>query len=510
MNKSNIISALLCVAIGTLGTATVQKIVSDANKSKLNGNYRKIALILKSIEDNYVDSVDHKKVTEEIAAAALSALDPHSIYLPPVELKDTEEELAGNFDGIGIQFNVPNDTAVVIEVIPGGPSDKTGLQPGDRILKVDSTNIAGVGFPQDSMVSRMKGKAGSKVNILVGRNGEKIPFEITRGKIPTHSVSAAFMVDDTTAYLRLSKFSRTTEEEFMNTASSLKDQGMTSMILDLRDNSGGFLDQALALSNAFLEKNSQIVYMEGLHRKREDFRANGRGMLLDTKLSILIDEGTASSSEVLSGALQDNGRATIVGRRSYGKGLVQEPFYFNDGSGMRITVARFYTPSGRCIQKPYTKDYQYEVYHRYDNGEMYNADSMKVEDGGIIPDVFVPVDTTKAGSFYIACSKKATAMRYASAYFDSHKKELGAIDDYNKLLTYLDNSSLEKGFLDFAKSRDGLSPKGDEWQKDKPYLMTQVRALVGRYSKLGDNAYYHIFLYNDDTFNAAIEQQRNK
>lgn len=510
MDKSHIISALLCVVIGALGTATVQKIVSNSHKFKVEGDYRKISLILKSIEDNYVDSVDRKKVTEEVATAALSALDPHSIYLPPVELKDTEEELAGNFDGIGIQFNVPNDTAVVIEVIPGGPSDKIGLQPGDRILKVDSTNIAGVGFPQDSMVLRMKGKAGSKVNILVGRNGEEIPFEITRGKIPTHSISAAFMVNDTTAYIRLSKFSRTTEDEFMSAAGNLKEQGMTSMILDLRDNSGGFLEQALALSNAFLEKGRQIVYMEGLHRKREDFRANGKGTLQDIKLSILIDEGTASSSEVLSGALQDNHRATIVGRRSFGKGLVQEPFYFNDGSGMRITVARFYTPSGRCIQKPYTKDYQYEVYHRYDKGEMFNADSMKVEDGGIIPDVFVPVDTTKAGAFYIACNKKATALRYASAYFDSHKKELGEIDDYDKLLAYLNNASLEKGFLNFAKSKDGLSPKGFEWHKDKPYLMTQVRALVGRYSKLGDNAYYHIFLHNDDTFKAAIEQQRNK
>jgi len=509
MDKSRIVSAILCVAIGALGTATIQKMVSSSHKLKAEGDYRKVSLILQCIEKNYVDTVDRKKLTEEMAFAALSGLDPHSMYLPPVELKDTEEDLAGNFDGIGIQFNVPNDTAVVIEVIPGGPSDKIGLQPGDRILKVDSTNIAGVGFPQDSMVRRMKGRAGSKVNILVGRSGEQIPFEITRGKIPTHSISAAFMVDDTTAYVRLSKFSRTTDEEFMATAEKLKEEGMKAMILDLRDNSGGFLDKALALSNAFLKKGDQIVYMEGLHRKREDFRADGRGLLPDTKLSILINEGTASSSEVLSGALQDNGRATIVGRRSFGKGLVQEPFYFNDGSGMRITVARFYTPSGRCIQKPYTKDYQYEVYHRYDTGEMYNADSMRVENGGIIPDVFVPLDSTKAGSFYIACNKKATAMRYASAYFDSHRDELGSIDSYPALTTYLDKASLESGFLDFALRKDGLSPKGNEWQKDKIYLMTQVRALVGRYSKLGDNAYYHIFLRNDDTFKAAVEQQHN-
>lgn len=506
MKRTTISAALLGILIGVLGTAAALQLKDSHRLGAGDKDWRKIRLILESIDENYVDTVDRKKVTDAMASAALSALDPHSVYMLPRTLEDSEEDLAGNFEGIGIQFNVPNDTAVVIEVIPGGPSEKIGLQPGDRLLKVDDTNIAGVNFPQDSMVRRMKGKAGTKVKVTVGRDDEVIPFEITRGKIPTHSVDAAFMVDDSTGYVRLSKFSRTSSQEFLSASADLLGMGMSTMILDLRDNSGGFLDQALSLSNMFLPKDARIVYMEGLHRKREDFTADGSGLLQKIGLRVLINEGTASSSEILAGALQDNGRAEIIGRRSFGKGLVQEPFYFTDGSGMRITVARFHTPSGRCIQKPYSEDYDYEVFKRYDTGEMTSADSMKIEDGGILPDVFVPIDTTRAGKFYIASGKKATAMRFASAFFDTHKAELSPIDDYDKLMAYLDGAALERKFLDFARSKDGLVPSPQEWKSDRQYIMTQVRALVGRYSKLGDNAYYHLFLKTDDTFEAAMKR----
>ena len=465
--------ALLGVAIGALGVLTLQTVTDKARIMRTGmKDWRKVNLVLGCIDENYVDSVDRKKVTDAVAQAALSVLDPHSIYMVPRERAEHEEDLAGNFDGIGIQFNVPNDTAVVIEVIPGGPSEKIGLQPGDRLIKVDTTCIAGVGFPQDSMVRRMKGRAGTKVEVTVKRGQETIPFEITRGKIPTHSVDAAFMVNDTTGYVRL-------------------------------------FDQALTLANLFLHEGDEIVYMEGLHRKREEFKADGRGPLQNLGLKLLIDENSASSSEILAGALQDNGRALLVGRRSFGKGLVQEPFYFSDGSGMRITVARFYTPSGRCIQKPYSDDYDYEVLNRYGEGEMVEADSMKVENGGILPDVFVPIDTTRAGQFYIACNRKATTMRFASAYFDAHRQELLDISDYDSLLGYLDSSDLEREFLDFARRKDGIRPGSDEWRKDGKYLMTQVRALVGRYSQLGDNAYYHLFLQIDKAFNAALEADEN-
>lgn len=506
MQKNSILVALLGVLIGAGLVLTCQKITGNKRMLKTEfKDWRKINLILQSLDENYVDTIDRKKVTDAAATAVLAALDPHSVYMPPVTLKESDDELAGNFDGIGIQFNVPNDTAVVIEVIPGGPSEKIGMMPGDRLLKVDTTNIAGVKFPQDSMVRRMKGKAGTKVLVTVKRDKEVIPFEITRGKIPTYSVDASFMVNDTTGYIRLSKFSRTTGSEFTKASAGLLAQGMKSMVLDLRDNSGGFLDQALTLANLFLPKDAQIVYMEGLHRKREDFKADGRGIMQNIGLTVLIDEGTASSSEILAGALQDNGRARIVGRRSFGKGLVQEPLYFTDGSGLRITVARFYTPSGRCIQKPYSNDYQYEVLKRYNEGEMVVADSMKIEKGGILPDVFVPVDTTKAGHFYVACNRKATAMRFASYFFDTHKTQLSSIDDYDELLSYYSKVNLEQNFLNFAKSKDGIQPDKKEWDIERPYLMTQVQALVGRYSKLGENAFYHLYLQIDDTYKKAIE-----
>ena len=505
MKKSSILVAILGVVIGVLLMWLIQVIGQRRQRLNVSGApWRKVELILQSISDNYVDSVDYGKVTDAVAQAALRALDPHSNYMPPQILEETEADLTGNFDGIGIQFNVPNDTAIVIEVIPGGPSEKIGLQPGDRLLKVDTTTIAGVHFPQDSMVRRIKGPAGSKVVMTVKRGKEIIPFEITRGKIPTRSVDAAFMVNDTTGYLRLSKFSRTTEAEFIQALADLSKSGMTELILDLRDNTGGYLDQACKLSNLFLPRRAMIVYLEGRHRKREDFRADGHGPFQDIGVKVLVDEGSASASEILAGALQDNGRARLYGRSTFVKGLVQEPFFFSDNSGMRITVARYYPPSGRCIQKPYSDDYDYEVLRRYDSGEMVHADSMRVEKGGILPDVFVPVDTTRAGQFYVACNRKATAMRFASAFFDAHKKELSEIDDYDRLLSYLDRAGLEAGFLAFAKRQDGLTPDPEEWKSDRQYMMTQVQALVGRYSKLGDKAYYHLFLQTDDTFKAAM------
>lgn len=503
--KEGIVIALLGIAIGVCGVLTVQAIQGNNRRLKAEySDWRKLNLILQSIDENYVDTVDRKKVSDAATAAALAALDPHSVYMPPQTLEDSESDLAGEFEGIGIQFNVPNDTAIVIEVIPGGPSEKIGPSAGDRLLKVDDKVIAGVKFPQDSMVRRMKGKAGTKVTVTVKRGSEIIPFEITRGKIPQHSVDASFMVDDSTGYIRLAKFARTTYNEVLAACLELNEKGMTRLVFDIRDNSGGFFDQSILLANLFLPKGAEIVHMEGLHRKREEFRADGHGLFQDIGLVVLIDENSASSSEIFAGAIQDNGRGRIVGRRSFGKGLVQEPVYFTDGSGIRLTVARFYTPSGRCLQKPYSEDYEYEVLKRYNEGEMLDADSMKVEKGGIIPDVFVPIDTTKAGKFYVNCNRKATTMRFASAYFDSHRAELSSIDDYDTLLKYLDRSGLESGFLAFAKSKDGLVPDGNEWDIEKVYMMTQIKALVGRYSKLSDKAFYHIYLQIDDTYKKAL------
>lgn len=519
-NRESILIALFGVAIGVLLTLSVAKFI--VGRKNFDGDYnrwRKLNLILQEVEKNYVDTIDKKSMTDAAVTAALAKLDPHSIYLPPVELTESETSLAGNFEGIGIQFNVPNDTAIVLSVIQGGPSEKAGLMQGDRILRVDSVEIAGTRTPQDDMVKLMKGPAGSKVQIVVGRDGHRIPFEITRDKIPVNSVDAAFMIDGQTGYLRLTKFSRTTYTEFFSHATELLEQGMTELIFDVRDNSGGYFDQAISLCNAFLEKGDMIVYMEGRHRPRQEFVADGKGKFTDVKLKVLINEGSASSSEIFAGAIQDNDRGEIIGRRSYGKGLVQEPINFTDGSGVRLTVARFYTPSGRCIQKPYAKDYAYDVYERYAHGEMVNADSMKVDTsvvyhtvkgrpvyggGGIIPDIFVPVDTTKASKFFINCNKKATTMRFASAMFDKYKGRLSQIDDFDVLQKFLQGIDLESQFLKFAADVDGLRPGKGEWEESSPYMMPQILALVGRYSKLDDEAFYRFYLDIDEMLKVAI------
>ena len=518
------ISPVLIAVLGVIvGALTVMTYNTYLQKKRLYhtqySEWRKLNLILDQIDRNYVDTIDNEKVTDAAIVAALAELDPHSVYMPPVELEAAETDLAGNFDGIGIQFNVPNDTAIVLEVIPGGPSEKAGLLQGDRILKVGDKDIAGVKFPQDSMVRRMKGPAGSKVNILVGRGGERIPFEITRGKIPVHCVDAAFMVDDTIGYIKLSKFSKTTFKEVNDAASKLLGKGMKKLIFDLRDNSGGYFDQALLLSNMFLQKGDEIVYMQGLHRNKEEYKADGRGILKDITLDVLINESSASSSEIFAGAIQDNDRGRIIGRRSFGKGLVQEPIYFNDGSGVRLTVARFYTPSGRCIQKPYSADYRYDIYKRYTDGEMYDADSIKVDStltfktvagrtvyggGGIIPDVFVPVDTTRASQFYINCNRKATPMRFASAMFDRYRASLTGISDFDELERFLDKLDIPSKFREYASSKDGITCSDKEWKETEEYLLPQLRALTGRYSRLGEDAFYKLYLGVDTTVMKAI------
>lgn len=521
IKNSNIITALLGIILGVLITLVVIKMLPD---KKFDGDYnrwRKLNLILQEVQKNYVDTIDMKAMTDAAISAALAELDPHSVYLPPVELTESETELSGNFEGIGITFNVPNDTAIVLSAIPGGPSEKAGLMQGDRIIKVDEKVIAGKKTPQDSMIKLMKGPAGTKVKITVRRDGTEIPFDITRDKIPVHCVDAAFMIDETTGYIKLSKFTRTTYKEFKEASSKLLDAGMEHLIFDLRDNTGGYFDQALRLSNEFLQRGDKVVYMEGRERPRQDFDADGRGALKDVRLSVLIDEGSASSSEIFAGAIQDNDRGVIVGRRSFGKGLVQEPINFTDGSGIRLTVSRFYTPSGRCIQKPYDKDYAYDIYERYAHGEMTSADSMKVDTtavyytvkgrrvyggGGIIPDVFVPMDTTKATKFYINCNKKATPLRFASATFDKYKSSLSKIDDFEQLEKYLESIDLGAQFLDYAAKVDGIKPAKGEWDESKPYMMPHILALVGRYSKLDDEAFYRFYLPIDDTIQTAIKQ----
>ena len=485
------------------------------------GDWAKLILVLQSVDRDYVDAIDQKAVTEEILPELMARLDPHSVYLPPVELKAAEEDLQGTFDGIGIQFTVPNDTAVVSHVIPGGPSEKAGLLSGDRIVQVDDVVIAGTQTPQDSMVRLMRGLRGTKVTIHVRRDGvaEELSFPIVRDMIPVNSVDVAFMVNDTTGYIKLSKFARTTYLEFLKSALSLREQGMRRLVFDLRDNSGGYLDQALLLCNEFLEKGDLIVYMEGRNRPRNDVYADGKGSCRDIALAVLINEGSASSSEIFAGAMQDNDRATLYGLRSFGKGLVQEPLFFSDGSGIRLTVARYHTPSGRCIQKPYSDDYASDLYERYLHGEMMNVDSIRVNDslkyetrggrtvyggGGIIPDVFVPLDTTHYTEYLGKCNRQSLQVKYANRLADRHRAALREIRDLPALERFLSGIDLKRDFIAYTTSQ-GVAPTPQEWEISGETLLIQIRALIGRNTPMQDDAFYPIYLQLDNVVEAALK-----
>ena len=413
---------------------------------------------------------------------------------------------------------MPNDTALVSNVIVGGPSEKAGILSGDKIISVNDTVIAGVQMPQDSMVKLMRGPKGTKVCIKVQRQeGEPlVAFDIRRDRIPANSIDVAFMVNDTTGYIKLSKFSRHTFKEFLESLEKL--EGMEKLVLDLRGNGGGYLDQALLVANEFLEKGQLMVYMEGAHRNREDIFADGYGKCRNTTIYVLMDEGSASSSEIVAGALQDNDRGTIVGLRSFGKGLVQEPIYFSDGSGIRLTVARYHTPTGRCIQKPYTDDYLYDIYERYRSGEMMSADSIKVNDslrfttpggrvvyggGGIIPDVFVPVDTLGYTEVLGKCNRASLAVKYANMVFEANRGTVRNLTTMSALRSFFGSLDIRKGFLDFAAGK-GIVPASGDWDISGNIITKQIEAFIGRYTPMGDEAFYRLWLEIDRTAQTAI------
>ena len=472
------------------------------------GNWDKLMLVMKQIDENYVDSIKYDEITETAIPLILESLDPHSVYLPPKELVSAEEELEGNFDGIGVQFNVPNDTAIIIQVIAGGPSERAGVLSGDRIVKVGEKVVAGVKLDQDSLVGMLKGKSGSMVRLGLkrGSSNKLLYLDIKRDRIPVKSIDVSYMANDTLGYIKLSKFSRTSHKEFLEAIKELKKKGMKSLIFDLRGNTGGYLDQALLLSNEFLLKDNLIVYMQGQHRKREDFHADGRGTCRNIGLKVLIDEGSASSSEIFAGAIQDNDRGVIIGRRSFGKGLVQEPIYFTDKSGIRLTVARFYTPTGRSIQKPYSKDYRNDIFERFRHGEMSVADSIKKDKslmfktpkgkivyggGGITPDIFVGIDTCGVNDFLIKSNEQGVVFRFSSQMADIYRERLRKIQNLESLNLFYESIGYEKMFLNFASAAK-LVPTSAQWKQCKGIILTQVRALVGRYTPMDDKAFYPI------------------
>ncbi len=525
-SDKSLLKWVLWSVIMLLAGSILTKIV-DRNEDRTHyvsgHSWDKLELVLHQVEQNYVDKIDYDKITEDILPVILQELDPHSIYLPPQDLKEADQDLKGNFEGIGITFNIPEDTAMVITVISGGPSQKAGLIPGDRIITVDEEKVAGVKFNQDSLVSRMRGPKGSKVTLGIMRDGEMVDFEITRDKIPVNSLDVAYMVDDTTGYLKLSKFSRTTYKEVYKALDELSSQGMTKLIFDLMDNTGGYLDQALLVSNEFLPMDAMIVYMEGEHRERQEFRADGKGKYQDVELYFLINESSASSSEIVAGAMQDNDRATIFGRRSYGKGVVQEPIYFSDNSGLRLTVARFYTATGRCIQKPYTvgdKDYAYDIYDRYMHGEMTDADSIPKNDslkyttpggktvyggGGIIPDVFVPVDTMGISDMLVKINRQALSIKYSAIAAEQYRKQLRHISSFDELRNFFADidDELQADFLKYLATKD-VPYVASQWAESGDIIMTQLRALIARYSPLEDQGFYPYLNRIDNVFNIAV------
>lgn len=498
---------------------------NTAKSGTLGREWSKLELILSQIQDNYVDSIDVSSFVEKTIPLIMQELDPHSIYLEPTELQSADEELQGNIEGIGVLFNVPDDTATVINVVVGGPAERMGLLSGDRIIKVDTQVIAGRQIPQDSMVRLMKGPKGSKVDISVLRFGEEdlITFPIIRDKIPVNTVDVAYMITPTVGYIKLSKFARTSHMEVLEALISLMEQNMKSLIFDIRDNSGGYLDQALKISSIFLDKGKLIVYTEGQHREREDYFNPTQGICANLPLAVLIDDGTASSSEIMAGALQDNDRGVIIGRRSYGKGLVQEPIYFSDKSGMRLTVSRFYTPVGRSIQKPYDgdrEDYTYDILERYRNGELMQEDSIRKNDslkyvtaggkvlyggGGIIPDVFVPLDTLGMNDCYVRISRLGLPIKFSISFADRHRAELGTIASIVDLDAFFEKYPVENEFLSYASHND-LKPTTAEWKECREIVMTQVKAYIGRNTKLEDRGFYPYVDRIDNVVQRAVQE----
>ncbi len=489
-------------------------------------NDRKLNAILNLIAQDYVDTTNLKDLIEMSIPEILSNLDPHTTYFSAEDLQAATDELNGSFSGIGISFMLMNDTIDVIEVIPGGPSEKVGIMNGDRIVSINDSTVAGKKITNGDVMKRLRGAKGSKVKLgILRQNSNKVlTFTITRGDIPVNTVDTYYMIDKNTGYVKVNQFGRHTYDEFITAMSSLKDEGAKRYMIDLRNNGGGFMEMAVLMVNEFLPADQPIVYTKGRY-KRDDSEvwSDGNGSFQDAEVVVLIDEYSASASEIFAGALQDNDRGLIVGNRSFGKGLVQKEFILPDSSAIRLTTARYYTPSGRCIQKDYKKggllDYEKEVYDRYLNGEMYSRDSMKVDKsqtfttlhgrtvyggGGIVPDIFVSRDTSGITNYYIEVMNAGLPQRYAFAYCNSNRASLNKMSDYNQFLrTAPSDDALLKDFADYA-SRNGVAPRWYYINLSRDMLVTVIKALIAR-NAFGNQAYYPIVNRNDKTVQAALK-----
>lgn len=494
------------------------------------GNDKMMNTIL-SIRNHYVDPISLDTLYEKAIPKILSELDPHSEYIPTKIFNQLNESLEGEFDGIGIVFNAMTDTITVLNTIPQGPSDKAGVRAGDRVILIDDKKVAGEKIPQDSMVKLMRGPRGSKVKLSVKRGtlDELVDITITRDAIEVHSVETSFMLDGKAGigFIRLSQFSRTSYSEVAKALDKLRNEGMKSVIIDLRGNGGGFLDQAVEIVNEFLPKGQLIVYTEDRHGQRINEFSNGKGRYADIDIVVLVDEFSASSSEILAGAVQDNDRGIVIGRRTFGKGLVQAQIPFKDGSAMRLTVARYYTPTGRSIQKPYVngdeKAYQMDLINRINHHELFSADSIHFDDsmkfktpggrtvyggGGIMPDIFIPIDTLYNSDYYNKVWDGNILYRYTMEFTDRHREEIDAITSLEQLTSLLNSEDLVEEFIKYAE-RNGVPRDDKGLVKSRGVIEAQIRAYIGRNTMNDEAGFYYNIYAIDNALQRAVKELKS-
>lgn len=525
-NKNRLMPFLLaiCLVAGILIGTFYTNHFSGNKLGIINTSSNKLNALLHIIDEQYVDTVSMFNLVEEAMPQILAELDPHSSYIPAKDLEAVNSDLKGSFSGIGVQFTIQDDTIHINSVIQGGPSEKVGLLAGDRIVEVDDSSFVGKIVTNSEAMRRLKGEKGSKVKLGIYRPGEKeiLHFTVVRGDIPVKSIDAAYMINDKFGYVKVNKFGETTYPELLVALAQLSQANGKGMIIDLRGNTGGYMAAAIQMVNEFLPNNKLIVYTEGRKSPRENYTSNGTGSSQTMPLIVLMDEGSASASEIFAGAIQDNDRGTIIGRRSFGKGLVQQPIEFSDGSAIRLTIARYYTPSGRCIQKPYEKgndaEYEMDIITRYEHGEFFSADSIKQNikeiyhtslgrtvygGGGIMPDIFVPQDTTGMTSYYRMAATRGLIIRYTLDYTDKNRNKLKEYDTPQKMEAYLKTQNLLEKFAEYAEKK-GLKRRNILMYKSKQLF---EESLYGNiiYNMLGIEAYITYSNLTDKTVQKALE-----
>ena len=518
----------ICVVVGILIGTFYANHFSGNRLSIINSGSNKLNNLLHIVDDQYVDTVDVNDLVEKAMPQILSELDPHSVYISAKDVQTATDDLRGSFSGVGIEFTIRQDTLHVQQVISNGPAERAGLIAGDKIVKVDGDNFTGKKLTNEEAMHRLKGPKDTKVKLGVMRFGEKKirEFVVTRGDIPTRSVTATYMLDRETGYIRIKNFGENTYPELLIALSRLAQENFRNLTIDLRGNTGGYLQSAVQIANEFLPKNRLIVYTQGRKSPRQEYRSDGRGSYQQIPLVVLIDEGSASASEILAGAIQDNDRGTIIGRRSFGKGLVQQPIEFNDHSMIRLTIARYYSPSGRCIQKPYTagdnKDYEEDLLTRYEHGEFFSQDSIKHEGpayktslgrsvyggGGITPDIFIAEDTTNVTSYYKQASMSGLIIQYAFEYTDNNRQKLKDYNTLEEMERYLKKINTVEAFADYA-DKHGLKRRNLMIQKSHKILERYINSRI-IYNMMSEDAWMHYLNEDDPAIMETLKVFREK